>query len=108
MNGRNDKSGLNPSYSGKRSRGAYEQVRFGRDAASLNPSYSGKRSRGPVTKNIKDVISDNVLTLLILENGLGVSLAKGMKNGEFGLNPSYSGKRSRGTFLEYVRSTQNR
>ncbi len=47
--------------------------------ASLNPSYSGKRSRGAPSGTEYLVPECLVLTLLILENGLGEESERGQK-----------------------------
>ncbi len=62
---------LNPSYSGKRSRGDNKLCQNQQANLRLNPSYSGKRSRGPNFTELAKLASSS-------------------------LNPSYSGKRSRG------------
>ncbi len=69
------KQSLNPSYSGKRSRGLCGMVDEVNGALCLNPSYSGKRSRGRRT-NRRRMCAKHVLTLLILENGLGAGAEK--------------------------------
>ncbi len=63
----------------------------------LNPSYTGKWSRGLHLITIRST-SPKVLTLLILENGLGeVTIPAEHTPIVTGLNPSYTGKWSRGT-----------
>ncbi len=62
---------LNPSYTGKWSRGFSLFSEKTNLDGRLNPSYSGKRSRGEHQKTFR-VCGHGVLTLLILENGLGV------------------------------------
>ena len=66
-----DSTGLNPSYTGIWSRGMRNLVFLIRTLSCLNPSYTGIWSRGEIIKNISNTASSPVLTLLILEFGLG-------------------------------------
>ncbi len=96
-------NGLNPSYTGKWSRGIQTLFAMQISFAGLNPSYTGKWSRGYICKQSFTQSAWDVLTLLILENGLGESLNVNKTSAlRSRLNPSYTGKWSRGTETDNV------